>query len=108
MRKSTVFICKNKGADQLRSNCKADQCLCFRYRIVQFRYFLNPNFQPLAIFYACSARFVLGLFRNKIVGFLMTQQILSEPNYLETVSETLPSELLKIVAALEWFNPTKD
>ena len=23
---------ENKGADQLRSNCKADQLLCFRYR----------------------------------------------------------------------------
>ena len=22
---------ENKGADQLRINCKADQCLCFRY-----------------------------------------------------------------------------
>ena len=22
---------ENKGADQLRSNCEADQCLCFRY-----------------------------------------------------------------------------
>ena len=26
------FICKNKGADQLRSNRIADQCLCFRYK----------------------------------------------------------------------------
>ena len=32
MRKPTICICKTKGADQLRSNCKADQCLCFRYR----------------------------------------------------------------------------
>ena len=23
--------CENKDADQLHSNCKADQCLCFRY-----------------------------------------------------------------------------
>ena len=31
MRKSAFCICKNKGADQVRSNCAADQHLCFRY-----------------------------------------------------------------------------
>ena len=29
MRKPTFCICKNKGADQLRGNLKADQRLCF-------------------------------------------------------------------------------
>ena len=27
----TICICENKDADQLRSNCEADQRLCFRY-----------------------------------------------------------------------------
>ena len=31
MRKPTFCICENEDADQLRSNCKADQRLCFRY-----------------------------------------------------------------------------
>ena len=31
MRNPTICICKNKAADQLRSNCKADQRLCFRF-----------------------------------------------------------------------------
>ena len=31
IRKSDVCLCKNKGADQLHSNCKADQRLCFGY-----------------------------------------------------------------------------
>ena len=31
MGKPTICIGENKGADQLRSNCKADQRLCFRY-----------------------------------------------------------------------------
>ena len=31
MGKPTICIGKNKGADQLCSNCKADQRLCFRY-----------------------------------------------------------------------------
>ena len=31
MGKTTICIGKNKGEDQLRSNCEADQRLCFRY-----------------------------------------------------------------------------
>ena len=31
MRKPTTCICENKGADQLHSNCEADQRLCFLY-----------------------------------------------------------------------------
>ena len=31
MRNSTVCICENKDADQLRGNREADQRLCFRY-----------------------------------------------------------------------------
>ena len=32
MRKPAFCICENKDTDQLRSNCAADQRLCFRYR----------------------------------------------------------------------------
>ena len=31
MRKPTIDICENKDADQLCSNCTADQRLCFRF-----------------------------------------------------------------------------
>ena len=31
MGKPKIYICKNKGADQLRGNREADQRLCFRY-----------------------------------------------------------------------------
>ena len=31
MRKPTFYICENKDADQIRSNCEADQRLCFHY-----------------------------------------------------------------------------
>ena len=31
VRKPAFCICENKDADQLRSNCAADQRLCFRY-----------------------------------------------------------------------------
>ena len=33
MRKQTFCICENKGADQLRSICEADQRLYFRYTV---------------------------------------------------------------------------
>ena len=45
MRKLDFCLCENKGADQLRSNCKADQHFVFATRIVQFLFFLNPNLQ---------------------------------------------------------------
>ena len=32
MRKTAFYICENKDADQLCSNCAANQRLCFRYR----------------------------------------------------------------------------
>ena len=35
MRKPAFRICENKGADQLRGNCAADQRLCFATLIVQ-------------------------------------------------------------------------
>ena len=31
IRKPTICICQNKGANQLCSNCTAHQCLCFRF-----------------------------------------------------------------------------
>ena len=31
VRKPDFCLCENKSADQLRSNCEADQRLCFRY-----------------------------------------------------------------------------
>ena len=43
--KKTICICENKDADQLRSNCEADQRLCFRYiGIVQVFFFSIPKF----------------------------------------------------------------
>ena len=38
MRKADFYPCENKGADQLYSNCTADQCLCFRYMDSTIRY----------------------------------------------------------------------
>ena len=57
--KPTICIYKTKGVDLLRSNCDADERLCFRYL-----YFLNQ-----AIFCDCTGWFVSDLFENHIFGF---------------------------------------
>ena len=60
MRKPTFCICENKGADQLRGNHAADQCLCFLLhssKIIQ-------NFKPLTISRCCTALFVLNLVKK--------------------------------------------
>ena len=49
MRKPTLCICENKGADQLRSNCATDQRLCFRhtYRTIPL---LQPSSHRLSLY----------------------------------------------------------
>ena len=49
MRKLDFCICENKAADQLCSNCTADQRLCFRYtdsRIPLLLVSIISSFQP--------------------------------------------------------------
>ena len=55
MGKPTICLGKNKGADQLRSNCEADQRLCFRYSDSTI-----PKFQASSSF--------LCLYRSVCVG----------------------------------------
>ena len=65
MRKPDFWLCENKGADQLRSNCEADQRLCFRHMdstIPLLKY--EISFKLLAIFCGCTYRFVSDLVRN--------------------------------------------
>ena len=54
MGQPTICIGENKGADQLRSNCEADQRLCFRY----------SDSTLLALFCDSTGQFVSDLFRN--------------------------------------------
>ena len=65
MGKPTICLGENKGADQLRSNCEADQRLCFRYSDST----IPLHFKLLALFCACTGWFVSDLFGNHIVGF---------------------------------------
>ena len=61
-RKPFFCLCENKGTDQLRGNCEADQCLCFATWTVQFLFYLH--FKHLAFFCDCTALFVLDLVGN--------------------------------------------
>ena len=65
MGKPTFCISENKGADQLRGNSEADQRLYFRYSDSTISLLLKR----LALFCACTGRFVSDLFGNNIVGF---------------------------------------
>ena len=47
MGKPTSCICKTKGADQLRSNCQADQ------RLVIIHHFISDMIHDLCIIFAC-------------------------------------------------------
>ena len=64
MRKRDFCLCENKGADQLCSNCTADQRLCFHYSdstiSLLLLFYLNPNFQ--------AASFLLRQYRPVCVG----------------------------------------
>ena len=64
MGKPVICIGETIGADQLRSNCEAEQRLCVRYT------FLIKRIQPLTIFCDCTGRFVSDLVGTQIVGFL--------------------------------------
>ena len=65
VRKRDFCLCENKGADQLCSNCTADQRLCFRYkdRTIFFSTYVQ-NFKLLTFFWNCTGQFVLDLVVN--------------------------------------------
>ena len=59
MRKPDFHLNENKGADQLRSNCEADQRLSFRYSSSTY----IQNFKLLACLCNCT-----GWFKSDLVG----------------------------------------
>ena len=61
MRKSDFCLCENKDADQLRSNCKADQHFCFRY--VDSTIFLPKS--EISSFWPFSETVQTGLCRTR-------------------------------------------
>ena len=59
IRKPTTYIAENKGADQLCSDCTADQRLCFRFSDRTIPLFLKST-----CFYDCTSPFVSDLVGN--------------------------------------------
>ena len=52
MRKPKICICETKGADQLCSNCTADQRLCFHYTDSTISLLLKSeisSFKPVSV-----------------------------------------------------------
>ena len=76
MRKPTLCIGKSKDADQLRSNCEADQRLCFRYTDSTISLLLKSE---ISSFLHASVTVHAALFQTWsvpiIVGFLMHRLI---------------------------------
>ena len=76
MRKPDFCICKNKGTDQLCSNCTADQPLCFRYSDSTFPLLLIAKISSL---YPLSVTVQADLFRTwsetRKTGFLALRLI---------------------------------
>ena len=65
VRKPDFCLCENKDADQLRSNCEADQRLCFRHSDSTIPFLLKTeNFKLLALVCNCTGRFMWDLVGN--------------------------------------------
>ena len=58
MRKLDFCLGENKGADQLHSNCEADQRLCFRYTDSAITLLLKTG---ISMFYPASVNVQTGL-----------------------------------------------
>ena len=67
--KPAICIGENKGTDSFAVTAKLISAFVLATRIVQFLYFLNPNFQPLTIFCDCTGWFMSDLVGTQIVGF---------------------------------------
>ena len=75
-RKPDFCLCENKGADQLRSNCEADQRLCFRYTDSTLSLLIKSE---ISSFYAASGTVYVGLCQTWLetpkTGFLASRLI---------------------------------
>ena len=80
VRKPDFCLCENKGADQLRSNCEADQRLCFRYTDSTISLLLKSE---ISSFYLSSVAAQAGLCQTwpetPKTGFLASRLIWYSP-----------------------------
>ena len=90
MRKTDFCLCENKGADQLPSNCEADQRLCFRY--LDSTIPLLPKYD-LSSFLSVSVTVQLGLCRT-YSEFQKTGFLALRLNYLHSVCAQIKTSKL--------------
>ena len=67
--KTGFFWGETKEKISFAVTAKLISAFVFTTRIAQFFYFLNPKFQPLAIFCSCTGRFVSDLVVNPAERF---------------------------------------
>ena len=82
MRKPTKNLGRNKGADQLCSNCTADKHLVLAIQIVQYPFYFNPKFQASVTVQAGLCRTWL---ETQTVAFLMRRLINVKVNSFSVV-----------------------
>ena len=92
MRKPTICMGENKGADQLRGNREADQRLCFRYSDSTIPLLLKSE---ISSFWLFSVLVQAGLCRTwsetQIVGFVTHRLIYEEEEVEEFyITKTRP------------------
>ena len=83
-RKPDFCLGENKGADQLCSNCTADQCLCFHYTDSAIPLLLKSKFKLLTIFSDCTGRFVSDPVGNPEDRFLASRLIRDMTTQIKT------------------------
>ena len=98
MGKPTIYIGENKDADQLRSNCEADQRLCFRYTDSRIHplLILKNNVKILAFSY--TGRFVSELVGNPNCLFSHAQTCL----LLKLSNNLVVGILIEVTTGREW------
>ena len=102
MRKPTMCIGENKGADQLAVTLKLISAFVFAARIVQFLFFLNPN-PKFQAYSQLLGRFVSDLFGNHIVGFPMGWLIYTV--YIRAYAEQTVTERTDVYRSTRFFAP---
>ena len=97
MRKSDFPLCENDGADQLCSNCTADQRLRFRFRDSTIALLLKSEILSFYPSVASQTRLCRTWSKAPKTGFLAPRLILVIPE----ISKVRDASSIKIMANLE-------
>ena len=107
IKKRDFCMCENKGADQLRSNCEANQRLCFRYTdsSISHRSSQIQDFKFLACFCDCTGRFVSDQVGNVEDRFSCVTAHMIEMEYPAISESVLSARCTSLRWRGPWFEP---